>query len=1059
VFARFFIDRPVFASVLSILIVIAGGVSILALPIANLPEVTPPNVQVEASYPGANAETVEASVATPIEQEVNGTPGMLYLSSRSANDGSMRLTVTFALGTDIDLAAVDVQNRVSRAEPRLPRDVVLQGITVRQASTDLLLVASFSSRDPRYDSLFLSNYLTINMLDAVRRAPGVGNAVVFGGGDYAMRIWLNPDRLANLQLTAKDVATAIGQQNVQAAAGQIGAPPAPRGQELQYSVQARGRLVEPAEFENVILRTRPDGSAVRVKDVARVELGAQTYAQFSRFNGRPAASIGVFQQPGANALETANNVKAVLRDLGGSLPPGVEYTMAFDTTPFVVASIEEVVKTLFEAIALVLLVVYLFLQSWRATLIPLAVVPVSVVGTFAGMLAFGFSINTLTLFGLVLAIGLVVDDAIVVVEAVAEKIEGGLAPREATRAAMAEVAAPVVAIALVLSAVFVPVIFLGGPTGQLYRQFAVTIALSVLISALNALTLSPALCALLLRPRTARRGILSRFFDAFNRIFDRATSGYLAGVRFVIRRAGLGFAVVAVLFVATWGLFQRLPTAFVPTEDQGTIFVNVALPDGASLQRTAEVMTSVETILTDTPGVENVMAIGGQSLVTGTVASSAGTVLGRLRDWSERTTPELHVNGILAGLQPRLAAVPGAVVTAFVPPPIPGLGVTGGFEYQLESRAGGDVDTLARTARAVIAEGNAGRDVNGLFTGFRAAVPRIELEVDRLKALNLGVPIATLFTNLQAYLGSLYVNDFNLFGRTYRVQIQAEPAYRATPDDIGRIQVRGGAGGMIPLNAVTTARLGLGPDTITHFNLFRSIQINGAPAPGRSSGDAIAAMQALSARALPAGFSYEWSGLSYQEIEAGGQMVWVLALGLVFVLLLLAAQYESWTLPLAVALGIPFAILGALVAQLLRGHYNDVYTQIALLMLIGLAAKNAILIVEFSVLRREAGLGIMDAAVDASRRRFRPILMTSFAFILGVVPLVIASGAGSASRRSLGTAVFGGMLAATTLTILFVPLFYVTIQRLGEGRRARVAHRRETPRGAVSAPDREEEVA
>jgi HAE1 family hydrophobic/amphiphilic exporter-1/multidrug efflux pump len=1037
VFAQFFIDRPVFASVLAILIVIAGGVSLLALPVANLPEVTPPTVQVEASYPGANAETVEASVATPLEQEVNGTPGMLYMASRSANDGSMRLTITFALGTDIDFAAVDVQNRVSRAEPRLPRDVVLQGITVRQASADLLLVASFFSRDGRHDSLFISNYLTINVLDAIRRTPGVGNAVIFGAAEYSMRVWLNPDRLANLALTAQDVAAAIDQQNVQAAAGQIGAPPAPPGQELQYSVQARGRLVDVAEFEDVILRTRPDGSAVRVKDVARVELGSQTYGQFSRFNGQAAASIGVFQQPGANALDTANGVKAVLRELGGALPAGIESTMAFDTTPFVIASVQEVVMTLFEAIALVLLVVFLFLQSWRATLIPLAVVPVSVVGTFAGMLALGFSINTLTLFGLVLAIGLVVDDAIVVVEAVAEKIEGGLAPRDATRAAMAEVSAPVIAIALVLSAVFVPVIFLGGPTGQLYRQFAVTIALSVLISALNALTLSPALSALLLRPHAPGRGPLARFFRIFNRGFERATAGYVATVRVVIRRTALAFAVVLVLFAATWGLFQRLPTAFVPSEDQGTIFVNVQLPDGASLQRTSELMSTVERIVGETPGVENVMAIGGQSLVTGTVASSTGTVLGRLRDWSERESPELHVTGVLTALQPRLAAIPGAVVAAFNPPPIPGLGVTGGFEYQLESRAGADISTLADTARAVITAGNSDGDLTGLFTGFRAEVPRVDLDVDRLKTLNLGIPIATLFTNLQAYLGSLYVNDFNRFGRTYRVQIQAEPEFRATPDDIARIQVRAASGAMVPLGALTTTSLGLGPDTITHFNLYRSIQINGAPAPGRSSGEAIAAMQGLSRALLPAGFGYEWSGLSYQEIEAGGQALGVFTLGLVFVLLLLAAQYESWTLPFAVALGIPFALLGALAAQLLRGYYNDVYCQIALLMLIGLAAKNAILIVEFSTLRRDAGLSIVDAALEASRRRFRPILMTSFAFILGIVPLVIASGAGSSARRSLGTAVFGGMLAATTLTILFVPMFYVVIQRLAEGERFR----------------------
>jgi hydrophobe/amphiphile efflux-1 (HAE1) family protein len=1043
-FVNFFIDRPIFASVLAIAIVVAGAVAIPFLPIAQYPEITPPQVVVQATYPGASAEVVEQTVTTPIEQQVNGVQDMLYMSSRSGSDGTMTLTVTFEVGTDLDIAAVNVQNRVAIAQAKLPQDAVRQGLSITKQSPDLVEIVALVSPDGSRDELYLSNYATLQVVDALARVPGVGQVLVFNGRDYGMRVWLNPDTLASLGLTAGDVAAAIREQNLQAAAGQIGQPPAPPGQQFQYTVTTRGRLSTPAEFENIILRTRADGSMLRVRDVGRVELGAQSYGSFGRVGGRPAALVGIFQLPDANALDVSRGVEAAMARLAPSFPSGVSHLRPYNTTEFVRVSIKEVVETLLIAIGLVILTVFVFLQDWRTTLIPTLTIPVSLVGTFGVISLFGFSINTLTLFALVLAIGIVVDDAIVVVENTQRQLdESGLPPRAATRQAMTEVTGPIIATSLVLLAVFVPIAFLPGISGRLYRQFALTIAVAVVLSTVNALTLSPALCALLLRPvHAARRNPLARLWTAG---FARLTDGYDWAVRHLVRRAALAIVMLLVLGGVAYALVRTVPTGFAPTEDQGYLLVNVQLPDAASLERTDAVVRQIEQILVETPGVETMVAIGGRSFISGVNGPNVASLFPRLAPWSARKARELRSDAILGRLRARLAAIQEAVVVVFPPPPIRGISSGGGFQLELQSVGGASLEALDAAARQLMAEARQQPAIASAFTAFRPGVPQLDAQVDRAKSKALGVPVSDVFESLQIFLGSLYVNDFNAFGRVWRVQLQAEPAFRASPSDVARLYVRsqpgvnGGTGQMVPLSTLVTVRPVTGPDTIAHYNLYRSAQIAGDTAPGASSGQAIAAMEDLARRFLPAGIAFEWTGLAFQEKEAGSWAPFVFALSALFVFLVLAAQYESWLVPLAVILAVPLGVLGALGFLWLGGLASDVYAQIGLGLLIGLAAKNAILVVEFARVRRAEGLELREAAREAARIRFRPILMTSFAFILGSLPLVFASGAGAAARHSIGMTVVGGMLAITVLGVVLVPGFYVAVERLAAWRPRRRA--------------------
>jgi HAE1 family hydrophobic/amphiphilic exporter-1/multidrug efflux pump len=1018
-FSRLFIDRPIFAAVLSVFIVIAGLAAMRNLPIAQYPEIAPPVVTVTANYPGASAAVIEQTVAAPLENAINGVEHMIYMSSTSTSSGTVQIHVTFDIGTDVDRAAVNINNRVRQVEPRLPQDVRRLGVTVEKSSSSFLMVAAFYSPESRYDSLYISNLVTMNVLDVVKRVPGTTNVQIFGAKDYAMRIWVRPDRLTQLKLTTADLIAVLNEQNAQFAAGKVGQTPTGGPQELVYTVTTKGRLADPSEFENIIVRANPDGSTLRLKDVARVELGSKDYEFIGRVNGKEAVLVGVFLQPGANALEVSKSVKNAVRTLSARFPDGLTYSVPYDTTRFVEVSIREVLKTLAEAMLLVFLVVFIFLQNWRATLIPFAAVPVSLIGTFAGLYLLGYSINTLTLFGMVLAIGIVVDDAIVVLENV-ERImhEEHLDAREAAVKAMKEVTKPVVAIVLVLCAVFVPIAFLGGLAGELYRQFAVTISIAVVISGTVALTLTPSLCVLILKREHKQPG---RFFEWFNDWFRRVTGRYADGVAWMLRRGGIGVALFAGMVALAAGLWRVTPGSLVPEEDQGWFITAVILPDGATLERTDRVVAEVVEAIRSNPANENAIAFTGFDFIGGGYRNNAATIFVTQKDWDDRSVTTAQLVGEVFMKTSRIKE---ALVLAFAPPPIFGLGTAGGFEFYLQNHGEGGPQRTAEVLQQFLAQ--AGKEPKLAFvnTFWRANVPQLYVDLDRDKVKALGVPIDELYSTLAATAGTYYVNDFNKYGRTWQVLMSAEPAYRKRPDSIGEIYVRSGRGDMVPLNALANVRYSSGPDSLDRFNNLPAVKLIGQGAPGVSSGQAIQAVEKIAAEALPPDFSYDWSGASFQEKRSSGTATIALGLAVLMVFLILAAQYEKWSLPLSVLLALPFGTFGALAAVWLRGFSNDVYFQIGLVTLLGLAAKNAILIVEYAVLKHHEGLSTAAAALEAARLRFRPILMTSLAFILGVLPLAISVGAGAGARRSVGTGVMGGMMAATFLAIFFVPLFF-----------------------------------
>jgi len=1029
--SRFFIDRPIFAAVISIFVVIAGLAAMRVLPIAQYPEIAPPVVTVRAVYPGASAQVIEQTVAAPLENQLTGVEHMLYMSSTSTSSGAVEIQVTFDIGSDVDTAALNVNNRVKQVEPRLPQEVRRQGVTVEKGSSSFLQVIAFTSPDGSRDDLFISNYVTLNVLDSLKRIPGTTNVQIFGAKDYAMRIWVRPDRLAQLKLTPSDLLRVLNEQNAQFAAGKIGQSPTGGPQELVYTITTKGRLSEPAEFENIVVRANPDGSMLRLKDVARVELGSKDYEFLGRVNGKTAILVGIFLQPNANALATADRVNAEMARLSQGFPTGLTHAAVYDTTRFVKVSIREVVYTLLEAMALVFLVVFLFLQNWRATLIPFAAVPVSLIGTFAGLILLGYSINTLTLFGMVLAIGIVVDDAIVVLENV-ERImrEEHLQAREAAIKAMKEVTSPIIAIVLTLCAVFVPIAFLGGLTGELYRQFAVTISIAVVISGLIALTLTPSLCVLILKHEHREPG---RFFRWFNDWFARVTGRYVDGVSWMLRRGAIALILFAGMVALTVGLWRVTPGALVPDEDQGYYIAAVFLPDGATLERTDKVVNEVVSIIKSNPANESAIAFTGFDFLGGGYRNSAATIFVTQKHWDERTVTAPQLVGELYG---KTAGIREALVLAFNPPPIFGLGTAGGFEFYIQNRGDGGSKRLNEVKNAFLARANQDPELAGAQTLWRATVPQLTVDVDREKAKTLGVPISDVFAALSATLGNYYINDFNKYGRAWQVLLSAEPIYRNRPDDIGAVYVRAKTGEMIPLSSVATVRYSSGPDALDRFNNLPAVKIIGQAAPGFSSGQAIARVEQIAREVLPSDFSFDWGGTSYQEKKSSGAATFSLGLAVVMVFLILAAQYERLSLPLSVLLALPFGTFGALAAIWLRGLTNDVYFQIGLVTLLGLAAKNAILIVEFAVLKTHEGLSPSAAAIEASRLRFRPILMTSLAFILGVTPLAISTGAGAGARHSTGTGVMGGMLAATFLAIFFVPLFYrvITERRLIERR-------------------------
>ena len=1079
--SRFFIDRPIFAVVVSIFIVLAGLAAIRVLPIAQYPEIAPPVVTVRAVYPGASAQVLEQTVAAPLENQITGVENMLYMSSTSTSSGVVEIQVTFDIGTDVDKAALNVNNRVKQAEPRLPLEVRRQGVTVEKGSSSFLQVIAFTSPDGSRDDLFISNYVTLNVLDALKRIPGTTNVQIFGAKDYAMRIWTRPDRLAQLKLTPSDLTRALNEQNAQFAAGKIGQSPTGGPQELVYTITTKGRLSEPAEFENIVVRANPDGTLLRLKDVARVELGSKDYEFIGRVNGKSATLVGIFLQPNSNALATADRVKAAMAPLVQAYPPGFTHNVVYDTTRFVQVSIREVVYTLLEAMALVFLVVFLFLQNWRATLIPFAAVPVSLIGTFAGLLLLGYSINTLTLFGMVLAIGIVVDDAIVVLENV-ERImhEEHLEAREAAIKAMKEVTSPIIAIVLTLCAVFVPIAFLGGLTGELYRQFAVTISIAVVISGIVALTLTPSLCVLILKRQHGNPG---RFFTWFNNWFARMTGRYVDGVTWMLRRGLIALLLFVGMVALTFGLWRATPGSLVPDEDQGYYIAAVFLPDGATLQRTDKVVNEVVEIIKSNPANETAIAFTGMDFLGGGFRNSAATIFVTQKHWDERT---VSTGQLVGEFFMKTAHIKEGLALAFGPPPIFGLGNAGGFEFYIQNRGEGGAQKLSEATQQLLAAVAKDPMFGQVNTLWRANVPQLYVETDREKAKTLGVPIDEVYSALASTLGTAYVNDFNKFGRTWQVLMSAEPAYRKRPDDVGAVYVRSERGAMVPLSALAKVNYSSGPDSLDRFNNLPAVKIFGSAKPGFSSGEAIAGMERIAKATLPADFTFDWGGSSFQEKRSGGTSLIALGLAALMVFLILAAQYDRWSLPLAVMLALPFGTFGALAAIFINNllpmpYYlasgipwlqgllsplagiarlsNDVYFQIGLVTLLGLAAKNAILIVEFAVMKKNEGLSTSAAAIEAARLRFRPILMTSLAFILGVVPLVISSGAGAGARHSAGTGVMGGMLAATFLAIFFIPWFYKLIsdRKLSDSRstaeiESEVAHHREQALRSVRTP-------
>jgi multidrug efflux pump len=1051
--SKFFIDRPIFAGVLSVLIFLSGLIALRGLPISEYPEVAPPQVVVSARYPGASPSVIAETVATPIEEQINGVEGMLYMGSQATTDGAMTLTVTFRLGTDPDKAQQLVQNRVAQAEPRLPEEVRRLGITTVKSSPDLTMVVHLVSPNGRYDVNYLRNYVLLNVKDRLARIEGVGQVQTWGGGEYSMRVWLDPQKVAQRGLSANDVVEAIRSQNVQAAAGVVGASPGLQGVDVQLSVNAQGRLQNEEEFGDVIVKTGADGAITRLRDIARIELGAADYSLRSLLNNDPAVGTGVFQAPGSNALEISAAVRKTMDELAKTMPEGVEYRIAYDPTQFVRASIESVVHTLLEAVLLVVLVVILFLQTWRASIIPLLAVPVSVVGTFAVLHLLGFSINALSLFGLVLAIGIVVDDAIVVVENVERNIEAGLSPREATYQAMREVSGPIIAIALVLVAVFVPLAFMTGLTGQFYKQFAVTIAISTVISAINSLTLSPALAALLLRGHDAPKDALTRgmdkafgwLFRGFNRVFQRGSDAYGGGVASVIKRKGLLMLVYLALVAATFGLFKAVPSGFVPTQDKQYLIGFAQLPDGATLDRTDAVVRRMGEIMEKNPNVEGTLAFPGLSINGFTNSSNAGIVFATLKPFDERQGADQSGVAVAQQLNQGFGEIQDAFIVMFPPPPVAGLGTTGGFKLQLQDRGGLGFQQMDTAVKAFMAKAYQTPELAGMFTSWQVNVPQLFANIDRAKARQLGVAVTDVFDTMQVYLGSLYVNDFNKFGRTYTVRVQADAAYRARAEDIGLLKVRSATGEMVPLSALMKVQTGAGPERAMRYNGFLAADINGAPAPGISSGQAQDAIERIAKETLPPGVGYEWTELTYQEILAGNSALLIFPVAILLVFLVLAAQYESLTLPAAIVLIVPMGILAAMTGVWLTDGDNNVFTQIGLMVLVGLSAKNAILIVEFARELEFAGRTPVQAAIEASRLRLRPILMTSMAFVMGVLPLVLATGAGSEMRSAMGVAVFFGMIGVTAFGLFLTPVFYVLMRQLAGNRP--LAHH-----GAVHAP-------
>ncbi|HJT60371.1 MAG TPA: multidrug efflux RND transporter permease subunit [Burkholderiales bacterium] len=1028
--SRFFIDRPIFAGVLSVLTLLGGLISLNLLPISEYPEVVPPSVVVTANYPGANPKVIAETVATPLEEQINGVEGMLYMQSQATTDGRMTLTVTFKLGTDPDLAQQLVQNRVQQAEPRLPEEVRRLGITTVKSAVDFTMVVHLVSPSERYDVTYLRNYALLNVKDRLARVPGVGQVPMWGGGEYAMRVWLDPSKVAERGLSASDVVRAIRQENIQAAAGIVGGSPSSDRIDLQLSINAQGRLQTEEEFGDIILK-ESNGAVTRLRDVARIELGAAEYALRSLLDNKPAVGIGIFAAPGANALEISDNVRATMAEIKQSMPDGVEYEIVYDPTQFVRASIKAVVKTLLEATALVVLVVILFLQTWRASIIPLVAVPVSIVGTFTLLYLFGFSINALSLFGLVLAIGIVVDDAIVVVENVERNIAEGLSPREATYQAMKEVTNPIIAIALVLVAVFVPLAFISGLSGQFYKQFALTIAISTVISAINSLTLSPALAALLLKPHTGKK---NWFFRGFNRVFGKATHAYSRGVGTVLSRKALMLGIYVALLLATGVLFKAVPSGFVPAQDKQYLIGFAQLPDGATLDRTDDVIRRMGEIMLKHPGVENVVSFPGLSINGFTTSSNAGIAFAVLKPFEERKSAALSGGAIAGQLNQQFAAIPEAFIAIFPPPPVNGLGTTGGFKLHLEDRASLGFEALDAATKAFLAKAYQAPELAGMFSSFQVNVPQLNADVDRTRARQLGVPVTEVFDTMQIYLGSLYVNDFNKFGRTYSVRVQADAPYRARAKDVGLLKVRSASGEMVPLSALMKVRPAAGPERAMRYNGFLSADINGRAAPGYSSGQAQDAIERIAAGTLPPGIGFDWTDITYQEILAGNSAVWVYPLAILLVFLVLAALYESLALPIAIILIVPTGLLAALFGVWLANGDNNIFTQIGFMVLVGLSAKNAILIVEFARELEFAGRTPVQAAIEASRLRLRPILMTSIAFIMGVLPLAYATGAGAEMRQAMGIAVFAGMIGVTAFGIFLTPVFYVLLRALSGNR-------------------------